>query len=577
MLAMIEQYTEAWDELTAPGAQFATTTIEVRGVPIKVFDSALPSMRTVWEMARGYGDRDYVVYEDERYTFAEADAIIRALAARLVGVHGVEPGDRVALAMRNYPEWVFGYWAVISIGAAVVGMNAWWTTEEMQYGLSDSKPKVLIADGERVERVLPVLDALRADAPLALMTVRYDGELPDGAERWEDVIDPATAPAELPNVAIDPDDDACIFYTSGTTGFPKGAQLTHRGSVHNLLNIVFMTTVAGLASAKAGVVPAPAPTDAGGQPKQAVFMAPTPLFHVTANNCLLHPATIAGGRIVFTYKWDAGRALELIEREGVTNFSGVPTMSRELLMHPDWDKRDTSTLAGMGGGGAPLQPDLVDKIDKSLAGGAPSTGYGLTETHGIVTANSGSLYIAKPSSCGRVVPTLEAKLVDENDNEVPPGQPGELCVRGAIVIKGYLNRPEATADSIRDGWFHTGDVATIDEDGFVFIVDRIKDMVLRGGENVYCSEVEAAIYELDGVAEAAVFGVPDDRLGEIVGAAIVLSPGATMTEDELLSRLGQHLAKFKVPERVWFLNESLPRNANGKFVKRDLKESLLGG
>jgi long-chain acyl-CoA synthetase len=577
MLAMIEQYQAAWDELTAPGAQFATKQIEVRGVPIKVFENSLPDMRTVWEMARGYGDRDYVVYEDERYTFAEADAIIRALAARLVDVHGVQPGDRVALAMRNYPEWVFGYWAVISIGAAVVGMNAWWTTEEMRYGLSDSRPKVLIADRERVERVLPVLDELAAEAAMVLMTVRYDGDLPEGAERWEDVIDPAAAPPDLSTADIDPDDDACIFYTSGTTGFPKGAQLTHRGSVHNLLNIIFMTTVAGLAAAKAGVVAPPAPTDDSGQPKQAVFMAPTPLFHVTANNCLLHPATIAGGRIVLTYKWDAGRALELIEREGVTNFSGVPTMSRELLMHPDWEKRDTSTLAGMGGGGAPLQPDLVDKIDKSLAGGAPSTGYGLTETHGIVTANSGSLYVAKPSSCGRVVPTLEAKLVDENDNEVPPGQPGELCVRGAIVIKGYLNRPEATADSIRDGWFHTGDVATIDDDGFVFIVDRIKDMVLRGGENVYCSEVEAAIYELDGVAEAAVFGVPDDRLGEIVGAAIVLSPGATMTEEQLLTRLGEHLAKFKVPERVWFLNESLPRNANGKFVKRDLKESLLGG
>ena len=576
MPAMIEQYKQAWDELTAPGAQFATKVIEVRGVPIKVFESALPTMRTVWEMARGYGDRDYVVYEDERYTFAESDAIIRALAARLVDVHGVQPGDRVALAMRNYPEWVFGYWATISIGAAVVGMNAWWTSEEMKFGLSDSKPKVLIADGERVERVLPVLDELRSDAPLELITVRYDGDLPDGAERWNDVIDPAAAPADLPIVEIDPDDDACIFYTSGTTGFPKGAQLTHRGSVHNLLNIVFMTTVGAMASAKAGVVPPPPPTDESGQPKQAVFMAPTPLFHVTANNCLLHPATISGGRIVFTYKWDAGRALELIEREGVTNFSGVPTMSRELLMHPDWATRTTSTLAGMGGGGAPLQPDLVDKIDKSLAGGAPSTGYGLTETHGIVTANSGSLYVAKPLSCGRVVPTLEAKLVDENDNEVPSGQPGELCVRGAIVIKGYLNRPEATADSIRDGWFHTGDVAMIDDDGFVLIVDRIKDMLLRGGENVYCSEVEAAIYELEGVAEAAVFGVPDDRLGEIVGAAIVLAPGASMTEEQLVARLGERLAKFKVPERVWFLDESLPRNASGKFVKRDLKESLLG-
>ena len=573
MRAMIEEFQQAWDELTAPGAQFATTTMDVRGVPIKVFESALPSMRTVWEMARGYGDRDYVVYEDERFTFAEADANIRALAARLVDVHGVQPGDRVALAMRNYPEWVFGYWATISIGAAAVGMNAWWTPEEMKYGLSDSKPKVLIADSERVERLLPVLDELRAEAPMTLMTVRYDGELPEDAERWADVIDPAAAPAELPDVEIDPDDDACIFYTSGTTGFPKGAQLTHRGSVHNLLNLVFMSSVAGLASAKAGVEPAAPPAEPAAQ---AVFMAPTPLFHVTANNCLLHPATIAGGRIVFTYKWDAGRALELIEREGVTNFSGVPTMSREMLMHPDWDTRDTSTLAGMGGGGAPLQPDLVDKIDKSLKGGAPSTGYGLTETHGIVTANSGSLYVAKPSSCGRVVPTLEAKLVDENDNEVPAGQPGELCVRGAVVIKGYLNRPEATADSIRDGWFHTGDVATIDEDGFVFIVDRIKDMVLRGGENVYCSEVEAAIYKLDGVAEAAVFGVPDDRLGEIVGAAIVLSPGASITEEQLTATLGEHLAKFKVPERVWFLNDSLPRNANGKFVKRDLKESLLG-
>ena len=575
MLAMIEEFQAAWEELTAPGAQFATKVIDVRGVPIKVFENSLPTMRTVWELARGYADRDYIVYEDERYTYGEADAIVRALAARLVDEYGVRPGDRVAIAMRNYPEWVLGYWAIVSIGAACVGMNAWWTSEEMEFGLSDSRPKVLIADAERVQRVLPVLDGLRAAEPLHLMTVRYDGELPADADRWEDVVDPGSAPAELPAVDIDPDDDACIFYTSGTTGFPKGAQLTHRGSVHNLLNLAFMAAASGLAATKAGTVAAPT-ADADGQPRQNVFMAPTPLFHVTANNCLLHPATISGSRIVFTYKWDAGRALELIEREGVTNFSGVPTMSRELLMHPDWERRNTSTLAGMGGGGAPLQPDLVDKIDKSLAGGAPSTGYGLTETHGIVTANSGSLFVAKPSSCGRVVPTLEAKLVDEFDNEVPPGATGELCVRGAIVIKGYLNRPDATADAIRDGWFHTGDVAHIDEDGFVFIVDRIKDMVLRGGENVYCSEVEAAIYELDGVAEVAVFGVPDDRLGEIVGAAIVLAPGAAMTEDALRGLLVERLAKFKIPERVWFLNESLPRNANGKFVKRDLKESLLG-
>jgi long-chain acyl-CoA synthetase len=576
MLAMIEQYNEAWDELTAPGAQFATTTIEVRGVPITVFENALPTMRTVWELARGYGERDYIVYEDERLTYAEADAAIRALAARLADTYGVGRGDRVAVAMRNYPEWVISYWAIVSLGAACVGMNAWWTTEEMKYGLSDSRPLVLIADAERVERVLGALDELRLTAPLAVLTVRYDGALPDGAERWEDVVDTTAAPPELPAAEIDPDDDACIFYTSGTTGFPKGAQLTHRGSVHNLMNLAFMSTVAGLAAAKSGTATAP-PVEADGQPRQNVLMAPTPLFHVTANNCLLHPTTLSGGRIVFTYKWDPARALELIEREGVTTFSGVPTMSREMLLHPDWDRRDTSTLAAMGGGGAPVQPDLVDKIDKSLSGGAPSTGYGLTETHGIVTANSGSLYVAKAASCGRVVPTLEAKLVDEFDTEVAAGENGELCVRGAVVIKGYLNRPEATADAIRDGWFHTGDVARIDEDGFVFIVDRIKDMVLRGGENVYCSEVEAAIYTIDGVAEAAVFGVPDDRLGELVGAAIVLAPGVTMTEADVRDHLSGTLAKFKIPERLWFLEESLPRNANGKFVKRELKDSLLGG
>lgn len=575
---MLMEFQEAWEELTAPGAQFAMKEIEVRGIPMRIFESAPPSMRFVWELAGGYADRDYVVFEDERFTYAEADATIKSLAHHLREEHGVGSGDRVAVAMRNYPEWVFSYWAIISLGAACVGMNAWWTSDEMKYGLADSNPKVLIADSERIERVGPVLDELRETNPLSVIAVRtpMDGnvELPDGAVRWEDVVDPSAAPATLPEADIDPDDDACIFYTSGTTGAPKGAQLTHRGSIHNLLNLAFMTGVAGLAGAKgaaaAGSEP-PAPAD---PEKQNVFMAPTPLFHVTANNCLLHPATISGSKIVLTYKWDAARALELIEREGVTNFSGVPTMTREMLMHPDWQTRDTSTLAGLGGGGAPLQPDLVEKIDKSQSGTSPSTGYGLTETHGIVTANSGALYVAKPASCGRIVPTLDGKLIDEAGNAVPNSGVGELCVRGAVVIKGYLNREESTAEAIQDGWFRTGDIATIDEDGYVFIVDRAKDMVLRGGENIYCSEVETAIYQHEAVAEAAVFGVPDDRLGEIVGVAIVLAPGASLDDAGLRKFLAPTLAKFKIPERMWFLGEPLPRNANGKFLKRELRESL---
>jgi acyl-CoA synthetase (AMP-forming)/AMP-acid ligase II len=574
---VIEHFDEAWNELTAAGGPFAMTEIEVRGNPMRVYDNAPPTMRSIWELAALHGDKTYVVYEDERSTYAEIDRQVRALAGLLRDTHGVGSGDRVAIAMRNYPEWVVGYWATVSIGAAVVGMNAWWTGQEMEYGLADSRPKVLIADDERLERVIPVLDGLRAEAPLHVIAVRTDRDLPDDAAYWADVVDPDAAPDSLPAADIDPDDDATIFYTSGTTGFPKGAQLTHRGSIHNVMNLAFMSAVAAAAEAKAAAAsgtPPKAPQPAS----PAVFMAPTPLFHVTANNCLLQPCTLVGGTIVFTYKWDAGRALELIERERVTNFSGVPTMSREMLMHPDWAIRDTSSLKGMGGGGAPIQPDLVDKIDKSLSGGAPSTGYGLTETHGIVTANQSKLYTEKPASCGRVVPTLDARL-ETADGEIVEGPDalGELCVRGSVVIKGYLNRPEATAEAIVDGWFHTGDIARIDEDGFVFIVDRVKDMVLRGGENVYCSEVEAAIYEHPDVAEAAVFGVPDDRLGEAVGAAIVLRDGSTLSEEALAAFLGDRLAKYKIPTAVWFRSEELPRNANGKFVKRALRDELVGG
>ena len=579
--ASMEHFRAAWGELTAPGAPFAMTDVVIRGIPVRVFANAPPTMRAIWELTAAHADKTYVVFEDERYTYGEIQAQVRSLAHHLRTVHGIDRGDRVALAMRNYPEWVVGYWASIAIGAAVVGMNAWWTTPEMSYGLADSRPKVLIADDERLERVLPILDELRTAGPLPVIAVRSDRILPSDAVRWTDVVLPDQAPAGLPDAQIDPDDDATIFYTSGTTGFPKGAQLTHRGSVHNIFHLVFWSAVTASAAAKeaaaGGAEPPTAPAVVPSPSGQAVFMAPTPLFHVTACNCLLHPCTLVGGRIVLTRKWDPGRALELIEREQVTNFSGVPTMSRELLAHPDWERRNTSSLIGMAGGGAPVQPDLVAKIDRSLRNGVPSTGYGLTETHGIVTANAARYYLAKPLSCGPVVPTLDAKLVDEVGSDLAPGPDvvGELCVRGPVVIKGYLNRSEATAEAIRDGWFNTGDVARIDTDGFVFIVDRAKDMVLRGGENVYCSEVEAAIYAHEDVAEAAVFGVPDDRLGEEVAAVVVCRVGSTLDEDGLRTFLVERISRHKIPTFVWFRNAALPRNANGKFLKRELRAELL--
>ncbi len=575
---VIAHLLEARDELTAPGAGFEMRTEEVLGHEMRVFASAPPSMRSFWELAELHGDKPYLVFEDEQLSYAEVAAAVRSLAHHLVTEHGVGTGDRVAVGMRNYPEWVITHWAVVSIGAALVGLNAWWTTPELRHGITDSAPKVLLVDGERLERVVPILDELRADGPLPVIAVRTDSELPADTVAWDAVVDPATAPSDLPPAAIDPDDDALIFYTSGTTGFPKGAQITHRGSVHNVLHLVYWTLLTAIAGAKAGAADgADDGEEAPPAPAQPVFLGATPLFHVTACNCLLHPATIAGGRVVLMHKWDAGRALELIEREGVTNFSGVPMMGRELISHPDFATRDTSTLSSIAGGGAPVPPDLVGKIDHALPKGAPTTGYGLTETSGIITANAAAYYLAKPLSCGPVVPTLDARLIDEVGDPVEPGPDavGRLCVKGPIVVKGYLNRPEATAEAIVDGWFDTGDIARIDSDGFVFIVDRAKDMVLRGGENVYCSEVEAALYQHPDVAEAAVFGVPDERLGEAVGAAIVVRDGATLDEAELRRFLDGRIAAHKIPTTTWFRSEALPRNATGKFLKRALRDELL--
>ncbi|HEY9236660.1 MAG TPA: class I adenylate-forming enzyme family protein [Phenylobacterium sp.] len=551
---------EAWSELTAPGAPFEVVEIPVRGNMIRMFKNAPPSVRELWLSTAAYGDRDYLVYDQDRLTYAQAHAQVNAIAAWLFE-QGVKPGDRVAIAMRNYPEWLLIYWACVSTGVAAVGMNAWWVTDEMEYALQDSAPKVIFADAERLARILERPSMTGGAKVVAVRT-----EAPTGVIPYAEVIAGGGA---MPEVSVDPDADACIFYTSGTTGVPKGAQLTHRGCIANLLNMGFSAQVQGLAVAKAtGVAPNPAaaPIPAG--------LLTTPLFHVTANNCGAYATTAAGGKLVLMYRWDAGEALRLIEREKITAMSGVPTMARELINHPDFETTDTSSLMTLGGGGAQLPPDLVGKIDGQVKTARPNTGYGMTETSGIITAVSADFFVDKPESCGPAMPSFEVKCVDDDGETVPPGQVGELWVKGAPVIKGYINRPEATAESITDGWLHTGDVARIDEDGFIFIVDRKKDMVLRGGENVYCAEVEAAIFRHPSVAEATVFGAPDERLGEEVGAAVVLRPGMELTADELRDHLGGLLARHKIPRYIWFLNDPLPRNASGKFLKRQLRETL---
>ncbi|WP_337185973.1 class I adenylate-forming enzyme family protein [Phenylobacterium sp.] len=550
---------EAWAELTAPGAPFEIVVQEVRGAPTRTFRNAPPNVRALWLSTAQFADRDYLVYGDERITYAQAHAQVASVANWLLS-QGVKPGDRVAIAMRNYPEWMLLYWTCAAIGVAAVGMNAWWTATEMAYGLRDAQPKVLFADAQRIARIAEQPDMLGGTL---LVAVR--AETPAGAVSWTEAL---THGGGLPDVAVDPDDDLCIFYTSGTTGFPKGAQLTHRSCVSNLMNMMFAGQVSGLATQRATGVAPPA------TPPIPVSLITTPLFHVTANNCGAYATTAAGGKMVLMYRWDAGEALKLIERERCTSASGVPVMAREIITHPDFDKYDTSSLLTLGGGGAQLQPDLVAKIDKAVATARPNTGYGMTETSGIITSIAGDFFVDKPASCGRAMPTFEVKVVGDDGQLLPPGQPGELWVRGSSVIKGYINRPDATAESITDGWLHTGDVAYLDEDQFIYLVDRKKDMVLRGGENIYCAEVESTIHQHPGVAECSVFGVPDPRLGEDVAAAVVLRPGEVVDVEALRAHCAALIAKHKIPRYIWILDQSLPRNANGKFLKRELRETL---
>jgi acyl-CoA synthetase (AMP-forming)/AMP-acid ligase II len=570
---VIDHFHRAWTDLTGPGGPFELTTATIDGRTVRVYRHAPANLRQLWERSAEFGDRPYVVFEDERHTYDDIHRQVRALAQVLRDRFDIGGGDRVAVAMRNYPEWIVSHWAITALGATTVGCNAWWTGAELEYGLLDSRPRVLIADDERLERVLPHLDAVRAAMALHVISVRSERDLPADADRWDDVVDAAGAPDTLPPAVIEPDDELCVFYTSGTTGTPKGAVLTHCGSVTNVLNCQFMAAAAYAGAQRAAGGPPTPPEPPVGAPPPVVLVS-TPLFHVTACHCLLHPGTLAGNTLVFMYKWDAGRALELVERERVTSLSGVPVMSREVLAHADWERRDTSSLAGMGGGGAAFHPDLVAKVDAALPNGLPSTGYGLTETTGVVTSNFGPTCLLKPASCGPVVPTLDARLVDEAGAEMPTGtgSVGRLQVRGAVVFAGYLNRPEATEDVLADGWFDTGDVAFIDDDGFVHLVDRAKDMVNRGGEMISCGEVETAIHEALDVAEVAVFAVPDERLGEEVAAVLVPQRGVTLEPAAVAAALAGRIAAHKVPSRVWVRHDPLPRNANGKFLKRQLRD-----
>jgi long-chain acyl-CoA synthetase len=554
---MTMSYEEATQQMTGPGSIYEITEAEVHGQRLKVFKNTPPSMRALFDGARAKGDDLFLVYEDEEWSFTRTMEHADALGALLVDRYGVKKGDTVAIAMRNYPEWITGFAAITSIGAIAVSMNAWWTPDEMAYGLEDSGAKVMIADRERIERAA---DAMKVQGVHAVAVRAGEGALPDGADRLEEVIELGQP---MPAVEIDLDDDATILYTSGTTGFPKGAVSTHRAVLSALVSF----------GARAAINNLRYPSEREAQKFPNCFILTVPLFHVTGCVAVMMSCFVSGAKLVMMYKWNPERALELIERERVTNFVGVPTMSWDLLESPDFERRDTTSLVSVGGGGAPAPPELVKRVDSGFKNGRPGIGYGMTETNAYGPQNAGDDYVANPTSSGRCVPTLELRVTDPDGTVLGTGEVGEIWFRGPNVIRGYWNKPEATAETISDGWLRSGDIGRINAEGFIFVVDRAKDMVLRGGENVYCAEVEAAIYEHPAVYEAAVFGLPHERLGEEVACSIFLKEGETLDEDSLKMHVAERLANFKVPSQIRFSAEQLPRNAAGKILKREIRDS----
>jgi len=556
-------YEEAAAAVTGPGERYEVETIQIGGVPVKAFKNAPTSLRAIFDSARQRGDATFLVYEDERWSFDEVMSHVDAMADLLVNRYGVSRGDRVAIGMRNYPEWVIAFAAITSVGAISVSLNAWWTPDELDYALGDCGASVLIADIERVERAHDTCQRLGC----RILAVRAPGPLPEGVDRWEEV---RRLGAPMPEVDVEPDDDATILYTSGTTGHPKGAVSTHRSIVQALLGFGCKTAIDRLRR--------PPEATADGAPAAApVFILIVPLFHVTGCVPVMLSCFASGLKLVVMYRWDAERALELIERERVTNFVGVPTQSWDLLESPRFAEFDTSSLVSVGGGGAPAPPELVKRVASSFRTGKPSIGYGMTETNAYGPGNGGQDYIEHPTSTGRGTPILEIAVRDAEGNDLPPGERGEIWFKGPHLIRGYWNKPEATAETIVDGWLRSGDIGRVDDEGFVYVEDRAKDMVLRAGENVYCAEVEAAIYEHPAVYEAAVFGVPHERLGEEVAAVVYVRPGFELSADDLQAHVGERLAGFKVPTRVSLVHEALPRNPAGKILKRQLRDELAAG
>jgi long-chain acyl-CoA synthetase len=561
MNPVLKQLEDTVADMTRAGGSFELNEVQVAGVNYRNYATMPENLGGYYKFMLAHGEKVFAVYQDERHTFAEAYQYSGEFAVALLENYGIQKGDRVAILARNSPQWLMAFMGSTAAGAVAVPMNSWWTTEELDYGFEDSGAKVVVADRARITQLLPIAEkyglkiisvddcaGLAVDhVPFNSLLAQYNG-------------------APMPEIAVAADDHATIMYTSGSTGHPKGALSSHRG----ILTAIYSWMLMGAASKK--VASTQAQSDGDGEAYPAAALLTIPLFHCTGSHSAFLLSLIVGRKLVIMYKWDTEEALRLIEQERVTYFNGVPTMSAELQAAALTTQRDVSSLIDIYSGGAARPPDQVHKLAKTFKKSAPGIGYGLTETNALGALNTGAFYIANPGSTGRAVPAVtDFKIIGDDGSAMPAGERGELCIKSPANVLCYWNKPEATAEAFVDGWFHTGDVGYLDEDGFLTIVDRIKEIIIRGGENISCIEVEAGIYKHDSVEEVAVFGLPDERLGEVVGAAVVLRKGCTLNDVELGAFLADHLAVFKRPAQVWFRTEKLPRIASGKIFKRELK------
>ena len=549
---------EALAELTAPGQPFEIENITAIGRKIRAFKNAPKNVGQIFAETRS--DKTFLVYEDERLTFEDVWQRACTLAHALKTDFGVQKGDRIALSMRNYPEWIISYMAATSIGAMLVAMNALWSPDEMAFGLSNSEPKVLIVDQERLDRFGQIASPPR----LGVIAARTSKALPAGVKAWADVVK-APLKTAMPDAFVNPDDDLQMLFTSGSTGNPKGAVSTHRNVISALLSWELDLHAAW----ETGLLARP-PTDP--PPPQPAMLLGIPLFHVTGLLSCYMSSYRFQRRIVMMYKWDVAKAADIIDSEGITHMVATPAITGDMVAFARDKGRKFPTLVSIGGGGASRAPEQVRAIDAVFEKAFPATGWGMTETNAIGVGIAAGDYLRKPESSGRASAVLDLRIVDPATGQLmPTGERGELQIRGASMMREYWRRPDAMAKEFVDGdWFKTGDVAIIDDEGFVFIVDRIKDLVIRGGENIGCGSVEYALQEHPDVAEACVYGVPDERLGEEVAATLFVTK--PVNEADLRGFLETRLAKFQVPRYIDMVREPLPRGATGKIMKRELRD-----